>query len=45
MLTTAIVALLAYRVTVYGVRTLMPESKVKDTLVRIMIGPYPTIPK
>lgn len=39
-----LLALVAYRATVYGVRKL-PEGKVKDGLVTILIGPHPTIPK
>lgn len=40
-----LLALIAYRVTIYGVKKMMPESKVKDGLLAIMIGPHPTTPK
>lgn len=39
-----LLALVAYRATVYGVKKL-PESKLKDGLLTVMIGPHPTIPK
>lgn len=39
-----LLALVAYRATIYGVKRL-PESKVKDGLLTVMIGPHPTIPK
>lgn len=39
-----LLALVAYRVTIYGVKRL-PESKVKDGLLTIMVGPHPTTPK
>ncbi len=39
-----LLAVLAYRATIYGVKKL-PDSKVKDGLLTVMIGPYPTTPK
>lgn len=45
MLTTAVVTALAYRTFIYVVRRLAPEGAAKDTVLRVMIGPYPTTPK
>jgi len=39
-----LLALVAYRATIYGVKKL-PESKLKDGLLTVMIGPHPTTPK
>jgi len=39
-----LLALVAYRATVYAVKKL-PESKLKDGLLVVMIGPHPTTPK
>jgi hypothetical protein len=38
-----LLALVAYRATIYGVKKL-PESKVKDGLLVVLVGPHPTTP-
>ena len=45
MLTTAVVTALAYRAFIYAFRRLAPEGPAKDTVLRVMIGQYPTTPK
>lgn len=38
-----LLALVAYRATIYGVKKL-PKSKLKDGLLTVMVGPHPTTP-